>query len=118
MAVSTKQAATTWRAKGVHESRWTFNGASQVGTPLGGVSLPDKTVHVSGTFNGGTITIQGSNSGPTASKWHTLNDPSQNALTFTTSAIEQILENPRFIRPRVTASMSVAVVIISQRAPR
>lgn len=118
MAVTTKTASTTWLAKGVHSAAWTFTGASQVGSPLGGATLPDKTVHVRGTFAGSTLTIQGTNSAPSVSKWHTLNDPSQNALAFTTSGIEQILENPRFIRPRATTSMSVVITVISQRAPR
>jgi hypothetical protein len=60
----------------------------------------DKTVTVTGTFGAsGSVTLQGSNDG---SIWHTLVDPQGNDLTFTAAGIEQVLENPLYLRPIVT----------------
>lgn len=61
----------------------------------------DKCVTVDGTFGvGGSVTIQGSNDG---TNWHTLVDPQETDLTFGAAGIEQVLENPLYVRPIVTA---------------
>jgi hypothetical protein len=58
-------------------------------------------VQVSGTFGvGGSVVIEGSNDGV---NFIVLADPQGSALTFTVARIEQILELPRYVRPRVTA---------------
>lgn len=63
----------------------------------------DRSVQVLGTFGvGGTLVIEGSNEA-TPTNWHTLNDPSSAALSFTAAKTEGILEVTRWIRPRVTA---------------
>ena len=61
---------------------------------------PDKTVHVTGTFGTATVTIQGSNDG---TNFTNLVDPQGNALSFTATGIEQILENPEYIRVNRTS---------------
>ncbi len=62
---------------------------------------PDKTVTITGTFgSGGSVTLQGSNDG---TNWFALTDPQANAITKTAAAMEAVLENPRYIRPNVTA---------------
>ena len=69
---------------------------------------------------GATVLIQGSEVGGTG-LWFTLNDPSQNALSIATGKTEQILENPRYIRPRMSAQASTTslnIVIISQSTRR
>jgi hypothetical protein len=61
----------------------------------------DKCLHVWGTFGGATMTIQGSNedapTNPIA-----LTDPTQTSIALIVAGIKQILENPLFIRPKIT----------------
>ena len=95
--------------------RWDALGQNEAGSAVELPEYADMTVQVVGTFNGGTVTIQGSNDGAT---WATLNDPSSAALTFTSTRIEGILENPRYIRPSNsdTASMDIDVYLTARRA--
>lgn len=74
------------------------------GTPVeASGTFPDKSIQVLGTFGaGGTIILEGSNL-PNNSAWATLNDPQGNALSFTAANLEQVLEQTRWVRPRVTA---------------
>jgi hypothetical protein len=63
----------------------------------------DRSIQVLGTFGaGGTVVIEGTNEA-TPTNWHTLNDPSSAALSYTGAKIEGVLECPRRIRPRVSA---------------
>lgn len=67
------------------------------------LDFADISVQVVGTFGvGGTLLIEGSNQA-TPANWATLNDPQGNALSFTAAKMEQLLEMPRWIRPRVSA---------------
>ena len=71
------------------------------GSPAQLANFPDKTVTFHGTFGtGGSITLQGSNDN---SNWFALVDPQGNAITKTAAGIEAVTENPRYIRPIVTA---------------
>lgn len=71
------------------------------GAPVQWVDYADRCVQVAGTFGvGGSMTLEGSNDGV---NFVALADPQGNALTFTAGKIEQILEGPRYVRPRVTA---------------
>lgn len=102
-------------AKGVYKTTWTpFTTNVDVGQPEAAPQYPFKTVQALGTFNGSTITIQGSNDGGTT--WTTLTDAQGNPLAFTAAAIEKIQEDPQLIRPAVTAGTptSVTVVMVSQ----
>jgi hypothetical protein len=74
------------------------------GLPFDTLDFADISVQVLGTFGAaGNIIIEGSNQS-TPTTWATLNDPQGNALSTVTSArIEQILEMPRWIRPRLSA---------------
>lgn len=71
------------------------------------LSLPhysDKSVQVTGVFNGATVTLQGSNDvDPATVLWDTLHSPDMVALTFAASGMKQILENPLQIRALVSA---------------
>lgn len=63
----------------------------------------DKCLHMYGTLDGATVTLQGSNeSAPTAGNAVGLTDPTQTAISFTVKGIKQVLENPLFVRPVVT----------------
>jgi hypothetical protein len=80
---------------------WTGLLNTDDGSGVDWVDFADRCFQVTGTFGtGGSLTIQGSNDGV---NWAALSDPQGNALTFTTSKIEQALELPRYVRPIVTA---------------
>lgn len=74
--------------------------------PFEMVEWADRSVQVVGTFNGGTVVIEGSNDGQ---NWVTLTDPQGNAITKTAAFIEQLLEVTRFVRPRVSLGTGVDV---------
>lgn len=80
----------------------------------------DKTVQIFGNFGGtASVTIEGSNdprvtSDPSNALWFPLTDPGSNAITKTAAAGEQILENPRWIRPNVTLGTTPAITVIIQ----
>lgn len=79
----------------------TFSGAD-VGSPFEHADYGDRTVQFEGTIGaGGSISLQGSNDG---TNWVVLTDPQGNAITKTAiGSIEVIAENPRYVRPAVTA---------------
>lgn len=71
------------------------------GAPVELPSFPDCAVQFDGTFgSGGTILLEGSIDGTT---YFTLTDPQGNAISKTASALEQIEELVRYIRPQVSA---------------
>lgn len=72
--------------------------ASDEGDPVRLAVYSDRSVQVSGTFGGASVTIGGSNDGET---YHALSDTSGNPLTLTSGALKQIVELPIFLKPRV-----------------
>ncbi len=110
--------------RGLITYSYTFGtGASNVGAPIAISDYPDKTITIEGTFGGATITLQGSNSAPTASKWHALSDvPADNTIIETTTGIFVILENPKFMRPiigpTVSGTTDIDVIIHGNKAAR
>jgi len=109
-------------AKGVMKSSW---GAQTVTTDtvpaLDAPTYPEKSVQVIGTYDGATITIQGSNDAGTT--YDTLNDSRGvgNAMTFTSGSggVKTLLENPQLVKPKLTTSTgspSLKVIIISRAA--
>jgi hypothetical protein len=89
------------------------------GQPVESPPYADRTVQVTGTFGvGGNARIEGSNNG---TNWNTLNDPQGTPLNFTAGNIEVLLENPRFIRPIITAgdgTTNIAVTMYCRRSFR
>lgn len=84
-----------------------YNALTEVQTDPEAIELveyADRSVQVVGTFNGGTLTVEGSNDG---TNWVVLTDPQGNNLTITAARLEQIQELTRFIRPRVSAGTGV-----------
>ena len=57
----------------------------------------DRSVHVSGTFGGTSIAVQGSNNAGVS--FASLNDPTSTVIAITTEAIKAILENTDQIKP-------------------
>lgn len=131
MAAVTVSGSTTPVAKGVIRTIWNFAtslaaGTGSIGRPLSAPNYPDKTVIWRGTWvTGLTIAIQGSNTATFTTgtaAWFNLADPQGNALSKATGAVEAILENPRWIRPRLTARTgtlgSAVIEVISQTTRR
>lgn len=83
------------------------------------VDYADKTFTVTGTFgSGGSITLQGSNNN---SDWFAMTDAQVTAVTKTAAGMELIVENPRYIRPIVTAgdgTTNLVVQICCRRSVR
>lgn len=72
----------------------------------------DRSVQVTGTFGGATLSIQGSNlQEPTTADtdWVNLNDTNGTAVSFTAAGLSAILENTRWIRPRLTGGTSADI---------
>lgn len=95
------------RGKGSLEILWeTLTDTNEVGLGVISSHFGDKTIQLTGTFTTTTALIEGSNDSTNGvdGVWETLVDPQGNALSFTAAGIETILENPKWIRPRLSAS--------------
>jgi len=103
-------ARTSATARGaVNVQSWNILNTDVTGDAANNPGAPDKTVQVSGTFNSGTITMQGSMD---SINWATLHDPSGVALTFTAAGINTIAENPVYIRPLGSGFAGAANVLV------
>jgi hypothetical protein len=89
---------------------WVLTDADTSGDPAMWVEYADRNIQMTGTFNGGTVVIEGSNDG---ANWHPLSDPQGNALTFTSGKIEQILEVTKYTRPRITSGTGLTVTVLA-----
>lgn len=90
---------------------WSALANNDDGAPVDWVDFADRCFQVTGTFGAsGSITMQGSNDG---ANWSALSDPQGNALTFTSSKIEQALELPRYVRPLVTAGDGTTNLVVT-----
>jgi hypothetical protein len=73
----------------------------------------DRSVHIWGTFGGGTLSMVGRNS--QSANQIVLVDPQGNAINATTEKLEQLLELTRFACPKIAgatgASVNVAMVL-------
>jgi hypothetical protein len=87
-----------------------------VGSAVPNATFTDRSVQVTGTFGGATVTMQGSNDG--GATWSTLNDAAGTPLTFTAAGIKQVLEVSQFIRPSVSggaaADLDVHLLMVSK----
>src|SRR5258708_10216842 len=103
-------------AKGAQLFTWTSVPNGNQGASVHAIDYTDRTVQVTGTFGvGGSVQLEGSLDN---TNWFILRDPLGANLTFTAAGLKQILENPRFIRPNVTAgdgttALTVNVVVSS-----
>ncbi len=87
---------------------WSAGATGDSGIGVQYVPFADACVQVTGTFGGGTVTIEGSNDNTT---WATLNNAQGTALTFTATGLKQVTERPRYIRPAVTGGAASAIVV-------
>lgn len=80
---------------------WTGLLNADQGSAVQFAKYADRCVQVTGTFGvAGSVTIEGSNDGVS---WFPLNKMSGGPATFTAAGGSQILDNPLFMRPNVTA---------------
>lgn len=98
--------------------------ADRIGKAVMLGDFPGKCVHVTGTFGAGSpsVAIEGANKPGTAGNptappadadFSTLNDPSSTALTFTVQRIEEVLEDPTWIRPNLTGGDGTTSLTVS-----
>lgn len=98
--------------RGVKVIRWTLPAVNDTGAPYPAPAHSDKTIQVSGTLAGSTVTIQGTNQISAASApYETLHDAFGTVMAYTTTAMALIAENPYQIRPTLTGGADANIVI-------
>lgn len=99
---------------------WTLvNG--EAGNAAQFTEFADKCVQAVGTFGaGGSVQLEGSNDLVSPTNWAILHNPfdAQIVKTSATDDIETVLQNPMWIRPRVTAgdgTTSITINVVVRR---
>ena len=99
---------------GTQMHTWTLTTADHTGDGIEAPGASDRTVTMTGTWGAATGIMEGSNDGST---WLPLTDNGNTAISMTADAIEIILQNPRYIRPRLSvvgAGATVTVKVLSR----
>lgn len=91
----------------VQFAKWEGLTTNDYGQPYENPSYSDKTFSILGNFgSGATVTLQGSNVWSPVltddNDWHTLTDTTETDIAVTSKTGGQILQNYRWIRPKVT----------------
>lgn len=103
----------SWLAKGVHQVVWTGLANGDFGDGMNDPQLPYKTFEVEGVFGvAGSVSLEGSNTGVVGT-WFQLRDWQGTAIAFTAGRCWTPVDNPRFIRPHVTAGDGTTLVNIT-----
>lgn len=90
---------------------WTLTQADSEGAPVKFNGFRDRCVQIAGTFDSGTVVLQGSNND--GANWHTLNDPTGTDISTAAAALFQVLEAPEMMRPVVTGEGATAAIVIT-----
>jgi hypothetical protein len=98
--------AGSWLSRGVHQTVWSAMGNADNGAPQTPSSLADKTVQFDGTFGGATAVLSGSNDG---TSWFTLSQPDGSPISATVSALMQIVENTKYVRPTTSGGAGSSI---------
>ena len=85
-------------SRDVAVTTWDAMAADDDGEPVRLAVYSDRSIQVAGTFGGASVTIGGSNDGET---YHALHDTSGNVMTLTEGKLQQIVELPLYIKPRI-----------------
>lgn len=86
------------------------------GSPVDYPDFVDRCVAFTGIFGaGGTIQLEGSIDG---TNYFPLTDPQGNNISKTAAAIEQVIEMPRWVRPRVTGGDGTTALVCNLWARR
>lgn len=94
--------------------KWAAVLTGNTGAPFENPAFSDRSVQVTGTFGGATVTIEGSNDGIT---WFVLTDTSAASLSFAVAGLKQILQVARYMRPVVTGgagSLDINLLIVGK----
>lgn len=112
-------------ARIVTQVTWTLTQTNDVGEVIDASNIPDFDFmsefcwHATGTWNGATVSAQGSNTDTAALYADLTNAFTGTALTWTANGAPKLQgERPRYLRPAATsagASTSVIVVLIMRR---
>lgn len=90
---------------------WDNLATGDSGAPFGLNAAADITIQVTGTFDGSTVTFQGSNDG---TNWHPLTQRGgMTNMAYTAAANHICQEMPAFIRPVITGGTGTAFTIIA-----
>ena len=96
---------------------WAFTGVATETGPafLGFAEWADRSVQMSGTWNGATVRLEGSLDGVT---YLPLTDPQGNNIDATADRLEAITEIVNYVRPRCTvgAVTSLTITLLARRA--
>lgn len=109
---------------------WEGLDGDDTGTPVSVAGYTDKSVQIGAgggaTHGGATTVLQGSNdtradpnhADHANAKWFTLVDPNGNAISATADKMEQVLENPLWIRPSQTGGSAgdLDIVLVCKRS--
>lgn len=87
---------------------WAFTGAD-TGLPIKFAEWADRSVHMTGTWNGATVLWEGSNDG--GATYVTMDDINGNAISKTADSLEAIAAVCEMARPRCSAGAVTAVTI-------
>lgn len=80
-------------------AQWASLAAGETGDVFEIAQVNDRSIQIAGTFNGATVTLEGSNDG---AAFHTLSDPQGLPLSFSAAGLKAILELTRYVRPKAT----------------
>lgn len=95
---------------------WTGLQADDDGEPVRLAVYSDRSIQITGEFDGASITIGGSNNGVT---YHALTSTDSVILTLTEAALKQIVELPVYLKPRVFgggAATNLTVIMAGRRS--
>lgn len=96
---------------GVAIAKWEGITENDAGKMIRMAAFPVKTVHVTGDFGGGDVTLEGSNDG---SNFETLLDCSGSPVTVNSAGIFRLQANPLYIQVTVATgtAMDIDVIIV------
>ncbi len=97
---------------------WAITSTNTEGLSIDAHEYGDRSVQFAGSFDGASVSLQGSNDG---TNWATLTDPQGNALTKSASALETVMEVPRYTKVTSSGgggSQSITVSLFCRRTRR
>lgn len=91
---------------------WAALGNADDGQPIqpNYANMSDVAVHVTGTFGGATVVWEVSDDG---TNWRTAKDPSNTAISVTSTDLRQALETALYKRPRTSGGTGTSINVIA-----
>lgn len=88
---------------------WVLTGTDTVGASVRMSEWADRTIQMAGTWNGATVTWEGSCDGGVT--FSPLTDPQGNAISKLADSLEAVTEVVEYARPRVSSGAVTAVTV-------